>query len=43
MDIERSLTVSLNGIEMSSSASTSDSRYELPFGPDDGPRIEDIG
>jgi len=41
--IALSLTVSLNGMEMSSSGSTSDSRYEVPLGPMLGPMIDESG
>ena len=43
IEMARSLTASLKGMEMSSSASTSDSRYELPFGPAPLPRMEERG
>ncbi len=41
--MDLSLTVSLNGKEMRSSGSTSDSRNETPFGPAEGPTMEESG
>jgi hypothetical protein len=43
MEIALILTGSLKGMEMRSSGSTSDSRYERPLGPAPEPRIDERG
>lgn len=43
IEMALSLTASLNGMEMRSSGSTSDSRYEVPLGPWAGPTMDDRG
>ena len=43
MEMDLSLTDSMNGMVMSSSASTSDSRYDDPLGPWLGPKMDESG